>query len=301
MAAAQAAPAPLRESSTLEDLLRDAQGGGSEEPSRALDDLVWNALPRFVCEVREIPGAPPTFSSSSVTHLRVEPGSGALMLTLDGRAGEVACEAYRAECEAMPAYRGFAFAVLTAMEDVVFATSVPAAVLPHRLALFRPETAEDFALCVVQMFLEGCAESRVGAALFVQLSCLLRRLRPPLAPARKMSRLLHVGATRVLNTAMYMAGYSPFDDRLVLPHYAVARLLLAADNPPSVITAIYHTGGAPRRGGPAPERCPPGVVNARPGLLNGPLATQAFRDAVYHWWTRIPEKLTPARMFVPYD
>ena len=59
--------------------------------------------------------------------------------------------------------------------------------------------------------------------------------------------------------------------------------------------------GAARRGGPAPERCPPGVINARPGLLNGPLAAQAFRDAVYHWWTRIPDKLTPDKMFVSYD
>ncbi|AVT50703.1 tegument protein UL7 [Cervid alphaherpesvirus 1] len=292
------APGPPLESSTLESLLRDAREGPGGPP-QVLDDLVWNALPRFLCEVREIPAGPPTFTSSSVTHLRVEPGTGALMLTLDGRAGEVACDAYRAECEAMPAFRGFAFAVLTAMEDAVFATTVPAAVLPYRLALYRPETPEDFALCVVQMFLEGCSEARVGAALFVQLSCLLRRLRPP--PARKMGRLLHVGATRVLNTAMSMAGYSPFDERLVLPHYAVARLLLAAGNPPSVITAIYHTGGAARRGGPAPERCPPGVVNARPGLLNGPLAAQDFRDAVYHWWTRIPNKLTPDKMFVPYD
>ncbi|AFV53412.1 tegument protein UL7 [bovine alphaherpesvirus 1] len=286
------------EGSTLESLLQDAREG-SGGPPQVLDDLVWNALPRFVCEVREIPAGPPTFTSSSITHLRVEPSTGALLLTLDGRAEEVDCDAYRAECEAMPAFRGFAFAVLTAMEDAVFATTVPAAVLPYRLALCRPKTREDFALCVVQMFLEGCSEARVGAALFVQLSCLLRRLRPP--PARKMSRLLYVGAMRVLNTAMCMAGYSPFDSQLVLPHYAVARLLLAAGNPPSVITAIYHTGGAARRGGPAPERCPPGVINARPGLLNGPLAAQAFRDAVYHWWTRIPDKLTPDKMFVSYD
>ncbi|QBM10894.1 Virion egress protein [Caprine alphaherpesvirus 1] len=299
-APSEAARGSPSEGSALEGLLRDAQSASAELP-QAVNDLVWHALPRFVCEVREIPGAPPTFTSSSVTHMRVDPATGGLMLTLDGRAEEVACDAYRAECEAMPAFRGFAFAVLTAMEDAVFATAVPAAVLPHRLALHRPETREDFTLCVVQMFLEGCTEEQASASLFVQLSCLLRRLRPAPSPARKMSQLLYVGAARVLNTAMYMAGYSPFDDRLVLPHYSVAKMLLAANNPPSVITAIYRTGGAARRGGPALEQCPPGVVNARPGLLNGPLATPEFRDTVYHWWVRIPNKLTSDKMFVLYD
>ncbi|RXF57678.1 hypothetical protein EG867_15785 [Enterococcus faecalis] len=99
-----------------------------------MDELAWHALPRLVCEVREVPGLIPVFTSASVTDARVEGAA----LTLRLESGEtVSCDEYRRRCLAGEAFRGFAFAVVTAAEDRVLSLAVPPVALPHRLALVR--------------------------------------------------------------------------------------------------------------------------------------------------------------------
>ncbi|RXF20308.1 hypothetical protein EG863_15490, partial [Enterococcus faecalis] len=127
------------------------------------------------------------------------------------------CDEYRRRCLAGEAFRGFAFAVVTAAEDRVLSLAVPPVALPHRLALVRPEDPTEFALCVLQMFLENCPAAEADAARCLRLGRWLERARAP--PAQKLRRLLHVGATRALNTLMFAAHLSPLDETRVLPHY----------------------------------------------------------------------------------
>ena len=123
-----------------------------------------------------MPGLIPVFTSASVTDARVEGAA----LTLRLESGEtVSCDEYRRRCLAGEAFRGFAFAVVTAAEDRVLSLAVPPVALPHRLALVRPEDPTEFALCVLQMFLENCPAAEADAARCLRLGRWLERARAP--------------------------------------------------------------------------------------------------------------------------
>ncbi|AJW72284.1 UL7 [Suid alphaherpesvirus 1] len=262
-----------------------------------MDELAWHALPRLVCEVREVPGLIPVFTSASVTDARVEGAA----LTLRLESGEtVSCDEYRRRCLAGEAFRGFAFAVVTAAEDRVLSLAVPPVALPHRLALVRPEDPTEFALCVLQMFLENCPAAEADAARCLRLGRWLERARAP--PAQKLRRLLHVGATRALNTLMFAAHLSPLDETRVLPHYPIAQRLLSAPRAPPVVDALFAAGFGPLLGLPGDAPPPDGLVRTRPGgALTAPLRTPEMAEAVYRWWTTAPRALTEKTMFVRYE
>ncbi|ASW27100.1 tegument protein UL7 [Beluga whale alphaherpesvirus 1] len=297
--AAGAGPGPRGEatitgSETIDGLIREIESRGGA--TGAVSDLVWHVLPRFVCEVREIPPRPPVFTTTSVVHMRVDEATGALLLTLAGHTREITCEEYMDLCLAQPGFKGFALVVITAVEDMTRSLSVPGVALPHRLAVHKPDSLDEFSLCVVQMYLESCAGAQAGPELFAPLARLLDRLRAAANPMRKVANFLYVGTTRVLHTLMYMSGHGAFSVQRVLPHYLIAKELLGGGAPPPVFVALFsgrdHT--PPRR-----PVCPPGACAFRRGVLNAALFTPDLQNALYAWWTS-PARQALAQMFALY-
>ncbi|QPI70166.1 tegument protein UL7 [Equid herpesvirus 6] len=292
---------PLANSATVEELI-EATSSDDEAVAALVENLVWHATPRFVCEVREVEGLPPSFTTTSVASLRVDGASGKLLLTLDGRDAETACEDYMRECLALPAFKGFSFFVVTPLEDRVNTLGVAPILLRHRMVLFRPANLTDFTLCVLQMYLESCCDERATSSLFVQVEVFLRRLARTVTPVAKMRKLMYVGVSWVFNTLMSVTSHNPFDQSRVLPNYAMAKMLVGgAKNPPAILEAIYNAGYGSRLTPRSLRRCPAGVMRCRKALLNAPLFTQIVVDTLYSWWVASSEKLGPSSLYVLYD
>ncbi|ABF21626.1 unknown [Human alphaherpesvirus 3] len=278
-------PSILGCSVTIDNLLTRAEEG--LDVSDVIEDLRIQAIPRFVCEAREVTGLKPRFLANSVVSLRVKPEhQETVLVVLNGDSSEVSCDRYYMECVTQPAFRGFIFSVLTAVEDRVYTVGVPPRLLIYRMTLFRPDNVLDFTLCVILMYLEGIGPSGASPSLFVQLSVYLRRVECQIGPLEKMRRFLYEGVLWLLNTLMYVVDNNPFTKTRVLPHYMFVKLL----NPqpgtaPNIIKAIYSCGVGQRFDLPhGTPPCPDGVVQVPPGLLNGPLRDSEYQKSVYFWW-----------------
>ncbi|AIL02972.1 tegument protein UL7 [Equid alphaherpesvirus 3] len=292
---------PLANSATVEELI-EATASNDEAVAALVESLVWHATPRFVCEVREVDGLPPSFTTTSVSNMRVDGATGRLMLTLNGCDAEIACEEYMRECLDLPAFRGFSFFVVTPLEDRVNTLGVAPILLRHRMVLFRPTNLTDFTLCIVQMYLENCCRERATSSLFVQVEVFLRRLARTITPVSKMRKLMYVGVSWVFNTLMSVTSHSPFDQSRVLPNYMIAKMLLGgAENPPAILEAIYNAGYGSKLTPKSLKRCPAGVMRCQKALLNAPLFTQVVADTLYSWWVASSEKLGPSSLYVLYD
>nr|UGX62118.1 tegument protein UL7 [Felid alphaherpesvirus 1] len=266
-------------------------------------DLTWHALPRLICEVREVSGRPPLFSTTSVERIRVVNGTYELMLTLEGRSQEISCTTYMEECKNQPEFKGFSLFVITPIEDRVKSLAVGEMILEHRTVLLHPDATSDFTLCILQMFLENCTAQEATSSMFVQVHTLLQRLEKTLSPLSRLRNLLFTGVTWTLNTLMYTMDHNPFDNNRILPHHIFAKLLLGGGKqPPSILTAIFTVGsssGSKIIG--SERRCPSGLVRTRPALLNVALQRYEIQAALYKWWLNPEKNIGPASMFIMYE
>ncbi|AII80749.1 ORF55 [Equid alphaherpesvirus 1] len=293
---------PLAHSATVDEMV-EAITKGDNSVTTIVDDLVWHATPRFVTEVREVPGLPPSFTTTSVTDMRVDASSEKLMLTLDGQEGsEISCETYMRSCLDLPAFKGFSLFVVTPLEDRVNVLGVAPVILSHRLVLYRPTDLIDFTLCIIQMYLENCSTKRATSSLFVQIECILRNISKTITPLLKMRRLMYIGATWTLNTLMCVTNHNPFDQARVLPNYMMAKMLLGQkSNTPAILDAIYSAGYRQTLSKRPITPCPSGVLRCNKAHLNAPLCTKVVADTLYSWWTATDEKPVPESIYVLYD
>ncbi|SCL76966.1 tegument protein UL7 [Spheniscid alphaherpesvirus 1] len=293
----------LNESATLDELVeRAAVGDGSV--SAIVEELSWQAVPRIMCEVREVQGRQPRFVTGSVRGMRSNDDGRTLVLNLDGSNDvcETTCEEYMKQCLDQEAFRGFAFAVLTAFEDRVNTLAVSPIILKHRIVLFRPEDPVDFALCVLIMFLENCHKNQASPSLFVQISVFMRYAWKKVTPTTKTRRLLCVGVTWLLNTLMFMTGFLPFADKHVLPNHRIVKHLLDIKQPPSVLMAVYNAGVGPKFDLPKDAvECPRGAFQPRDGVLNSAFKQQWLANVLYYWWTTELEKLHGENLYYGYE
>ncbi|BAV93420.1 tegument protein UL7 [Equid alphaherpesvirus 4] len=292
---------PLAHSATVDEMV-EAITNGDDLATAIVDDLVWHATPRFVTEVREVPGLPPSFTTTSITNIRVDP-SGKLMLTLDGQEdAEVSCETYMNSCLNLSAFKGFSLFIVTPLEDRVNVLGVAPVILSHRLVLYLPTNIIDFTLCIIQMYLENCSPKRATSSLFVQVEGILRNISKTITPLLKMRRLMYIGATWVLNTLMSATNHNPFDQTRVLPNYMMAKMLLGhKSNTPAVLDAIYSAGYRAAFVNQPDKPCPLGVMRCKKAILNSPLCTKTIADTIYSWWTSTNEKPVPESIYVLYD
>ncbi|QOL71497.1 UL7 [anatid alphaherpesvirus 1] len=294
---------PLEDSATLNELVKLA-ASGNEKLGTLVDDISWQAIPRLMCEVREVPGIPTRFTGASVMSLRVNSNNlQQLYLQLTGSSNsiEVPSNVYHTQCLAQTAFRGFAFAVITTAEDRVQTLAVPPIILKHRMTIFKPSEHLDFALCLVIMFLENCPRERICSSLFVQLHTFIRKAWSTVTVMTKMRRLLCIGATWLLNTLMLLSGREPFDPKHVLPNHAIIRQLSILDEPPAVLAAIYTAKGGKKFDLPSDvQKCPSDAIVIADGVLNEALKCEWIRDAIYDWWISQKKKLTGEQLYYTY-
>ncbi|AAG27228.1 unknown [Cercopithecine alphaherpesvirus 9] len=295
-------PSVLGCSETIDDLLVRAERNLNLNDT--IEELQMHAMPRFVCEVREIAGFKPLFSATSVTSLRVDLiKRNSVLVKLDGNNSELSCEAYYKQCQQQPAFKGFVFTIITAVEDIVHSVTIAPCVLPYRMTMYYPDNVLDFTLCIIIMYLESCG-TETSPSLFVQLSVFLRLIENSIGPLDKMRKFLYIGVTWLLNTLMRLVDNSPFVPNRVLPHYALVKILHPFTNKssPPVLQAIYTCGVGDKFKLPENAvKCPDGIVKARNGLLNAPLRSVDYQNVLYFWWsTRLKMNICDGKLFEVY-
>ncbi|QPO25140.1 tegument protein UL7 [Bovine alphaherpesvirus 2] len=241
-------------------------------------------LLRMACEIHEIAARVPRFSTTNVRRVVIST-SHTMRVVLDGDPSDadVSSEVYFAACRDQRAYRGFAFAVITAAEDRVGGFSVPPVSLQYRFSLFHPTELVDFELSCLLVYLENCPRDHATPSAFVKISSWLGRVGRETSPLNRMRCLLLRSCHWMLNTLMFMCHLMPFSERFVLPHWCMSRYLLAG-NPPPLVVAMFSAPPVSKFSLPnAPFRvdC---VAYRADGVLSAAWRADAFRHALVYWW-----------------
>ncbi|AIA09500.1 tegument protein UL7 [Macacine alphaherpesvirus 1] len=285
------------EEETAAAALRRAVAGDRDLVGVA-EAISHQALLRMACEVRQATRHNVRFTATGVVRVNVTPDH-RLHFVLDGCPDDAltASDAYFARCRDQSAHRGFAFAVVLAKEDHVHSLCIPPLVLPHRLSVFWPERLEDFELACLLMYLENCPRAHATASAFVKISAWLAALGRRTSPFDRVRCLLLRSCQWMLNTLMFMVHVEPFDEQYVLPHWCMARYLLA-NNPPPILTALFRA--APSRVFRLPVQpktnleC---VAYNSQGVLAAGWASEDFRAGLVSWWSSDAPKTQTSALF----
>lgn len=209
-------------------------------------------------------------------------------------------EDYFKRCCGQASYRGFAVAVLTANEDHVHSLAVPPLVLLHRFSLFNPRDLLDFELACLLMYLENCPRSHATPSTFAKVLAWLGVAGRRTSPFERVRCLFLRSCHWVLNTLMFMVHVKPFDDEFVLPHWYMARYLLA-NNPPPVLSALFcatPTSSSFRLPGPPPRSdC---VAYNPAGIMGSCWASEEVRAPLVYWWLSETPKRQTSSLFYQF-
>ncbi|QOD40166.1 tegument protein [Macropodid alphaherpesvirus 4] len=289
-------PRPPDDDESAITVLKQALDG-----TRCLADVATQiseqTLVRLACEIHQITAHDPRFSASNIINVNITPCLG-LMLTLGGgvEGVTVSSKEYLQQCRKQPAYKGMAFAVMTANEDRVYALSVPPILLQHRFCLFYPSKLLEFELAMMLMYLENCPTSHATSSAFVKISAWLGVIERRTTPADRVRTLLLRSCRWILNTLMHMVGINPFDKNRVLPHWVMAKLLLVK-NPPSIITDLFLPHSAKAFKLPTANLRTECVVSTADGVL-GPLwRNEDVKHSLMYWWLHTKEPQTMENLF----
>ncbi|ADO13821.1 tegument protein UL7 [Saimiriine alphaherpesvirus 1] len=264
------------------------------------EEVSGQALLRLVCEVRQVASRAPRLTTTGISRANVTP-AGQLSYVLEGAADdqETPSIEYFQQCRSQLAYKGFACAVITASEDRVDSLAPPALVLRHRLVLFRPTALADFELLTVLMYLESCPPDHATPSMFVRLSAWLKRVGRRTSPLQRLRCLLLRSCQWVLNTLMFMAHVEPFSDAFVLPHWYLARCLMAAGETLPIVGALFS---APTIGPPPQSSTRDDCVAYRhDSIMSRPWKSEVFRRALLDWWASVPNKTRGESLFYCFE
>ncbi|AEZ51660.1 UL7 [Gallid alphaherpesvirus 2] len=276
---------PLDVSDTLDALVINAIDGTGNRDA-IIEELSRQPMARMMMEVREINGVPTQFTGVSVYKLRVANCIRRLHLILAGTETdeEISSDIYYTQCIANPAFKGFIFMILTAMEDVVKTIGMPPPLLKYRFVSYHPAEPLDFALCLLISYLENRNVSSSDPSLYVQLQSFLKYAWSTVTPMRKMRRFLCITNTWLLNTLMELSSISPFDSNHVLPHYIIYKHLSSTNGVCDVLISLYECNNLGEAFQvPVSTRGKCSIVINK-GLLNGAFQQKWLSDIICDWW-----------------
>ncbi|BAP00686.1 tegument protein UL7 [Pteropodid alphaherpesvirus 1] len=290
------AAGPPNDSETAAAALRHAIAG-DRSLVETVETISGQTLLRMACEVRQVASHAPRFSATTIAGISISPCC-ALSFQLDGAPGDThtPSQVFFQQCRSQAAYRGFVFAVITAAEDHVNTLAVPPLVLTHRFALFNPTELIDFNLASMLMYLENCPRSHATPSLFVKISTWLGVMSRRTSPLERMRCLLIRSCQWMLNTLMFMVGVDPFDEKFVMPHWYMAKYLLA-NNPPSILTALFCAAPSGAFQLPCPISRTDSVAFAAEGILNTAWKADDFRASLIYWWMFVKTKRPLTALF----
>lgn len=201
-----------------------------------------HAIPRFFFEIRTAPGMPVLFTSDSVEGIRFSCGTKKLQLELVSGA-EVSIDDYFEAYLEMDNHVGFVFSVITTNEDRIGTLGLTWAEMLGRMYIIQPDTLTDFTLCVLCMYLENIPKNEVSMSHCIMIKAALDKIKRTISFDAKVTALLVNGCEWLLNTLLFMHDLATFDQKLVLPHYSVAKPLMSVEceGLGELINGLYYT------------------------------------------------------------
>ncbi|AEB97350.1 tegument protein UL7 [Gallid alphaherpesvirus 1] len=269
---------------TLEELERLASSG--ESTSQLIKEISRQAIPRFFFEVRSTPGAPALFASDSITYMDIQMDGEKIILELISGA-VVDIEEYFCACVRLDDHAGFIFSVITASEDRVATVHVTWPDFLNRIHRIMPQKFEDFALCLICMYLENIDPIKVTQEHCYKLRSAIARFARTISINDKVRELLVNGGEWLLNTLLLMHDLPPFDPGLVLPHYRVAQPLMQITAPigEELISSLYSTHALMIMNLPSNENERAIILESRNSTLNRVYGNGNFFTRVLRlWW-----------------
>ncbi|QEG54097.1 Cytoplasmic envelopment protein 1 [Cacatuid alphaherpesvirus 2] len=247
---------------------------------------------------------PVLFASDSVSGIEVSCAGEKLHLELVS-GSKVSIEEYYDMCLEMETHLGFAFSVITAVEDRVGTLSVTWPDMLDRIHIFQPETQVDFSLCVICMYLENIFTEDVTLSNCIMLKAAIDKLKRKITYDMKLAALLANGCEWLLNTLLAIHDLPTFDENLVLPHYGVAKPLMSVecDGLKELVKALYDTHAIMIINFPdSNEREIPVILESRRSSLNRLYENGNFFTRVLRLWWNSPDKRRSAyRLYHKYQ